>query len=51
MIPGVNYVIYGCSSARTTPRLSLQPEINTGGKCCCSYYSRQGDTWQFEKAN
>ena len=23
MIPGVNYVIYGCSSARTTPRVSL----------------------------
>ena len=23
MIPGVNYVIYGCSSARTTPGVSL----------------------------
>ena len=23
MIPGVNYVIYGCSSARTTPEVSL----------------------------
>ena len=23
MMPGVNYVIYGCSSARTTPRVSL----------------------------
>ena len=23
MIPGVKYVIYGCSSARTTPRLPL----------------------------
>ena len=22
MMPGVNYVIYGCSSARTTPRVS-----------------------------
>ena len=22
MIPGVNYVIYGCSSARATPRVS-----------------------------
>ena len=23
MIPDVNYVIYGCSSARTTPKVSL----------------------------
>ena len=23
MMPGVNYVIYGCSSARKTPRVSL----------------------------
>ena len=23
MMPGVNYVIYGCSSARTTPEVSL----------------------------
>ena len=23
MLPGVNYVIYGCSSARTTPGVSL----------------------------
>ena len=23
MMPGVNYLIYGCSSARTTPRVSL----------------------------
>ena len=23
MIPGVSYVIYGCSSARATPRVSL----------------------------
>ena len=27
------------------------PELNTGGKYCCNYYSRQGDRWQFEKAN
>ena len=26
-------------------------ENNSRGKYCCSYYSRQGDTWQFEKAN
>ena len=49
MMPGVKCVIYGCSSARTTPGISL-PELNTGGKYCCSYYSRQGDRWQFKKA-
>ena len=41
MMPGVNYIIYGCSFVRTTP----------GGEYCCSYYSRQCDRWQFEKAN
>ena len=50
MLPGVNYVIYGCSSAETT--LGTSPtELNTRGKYCCSYYSRQGDRWQFEKEN
>ena len=31
MMPGVNYVIYGCSSARTIPRVSLitVTELNT----------------------
>ena len=24
---------------------------DTGGKYYCSYYSRQGDRWQFEIAN
>ena len=31
MMPGVNYLIYGCSSAKTTPRVSvyaLSTEIN-----------------------
>ena len=50
MMPGVTYVIYGCSSAGTSPGISL-PEHNTGGKYCCSYYSSQGDRWQFKKAN
>ena len=27
------------------------PELHAGGKYYCSYYSRQGDRWQFEKAN
>ena len=33
MMPGVNYVIYGCSSARTTSGVSLYRSLaNTGGK-------------------
>ena len=52
MMPGLNYVIYSCSSVRTTPGVSTYPGLaNTGEKYCCSYYSRQGDKWQFEKAN
>ena len=27
MMPGVNYLIYGCSSVRTTPGVSLQLEV------------------------
>ena len=45
----VNYVIYGCSSKRATPGSITIPELNTGGKYYCSYYSRQGDRWQFEE--
>ena len=51
MMSGVNYVIYGCSSGRTTPGVSIYRSFNTGEKYCCSYYSRQGDRRQFEKAN
>ena len=50
MIPGVKYVIYGCSSVGATSGISL-PELNTGGIYCCSYYSRQNDRWQFKKTN
>ena len=34
MMPGINYVyvIYGCSSARTTPEVYHYQELNTGGK-------------------
>ena len=38
MMPGVNYVIYGCSSSRKTPGVSLATlELHTGGKYYCSY--------------
>ena len=31
MIPGVNYVIYECSSARLTPGVSLYRSLTLGG--------------------
>ena len=30
MMPGVNFVIYGCSSARTTPEVSLYRILYNG---------------------
>ena len=50
-MPGVKYVIYGCSSARTTPGVSLYRSLTLGGEYYCSYGSRQGDRWRFEKEN
>ena len=49
MMPGVNYVIYGCSSAGTTLGIWL-PETNIW-EYCSSYYSTQGDRWQFKMVN
>ena len=42
---GVNCIIYGCSSARTTPDVPITiPELlNTGEKYYCSYYSKPRD--------
>ena len=31
-MPAVNYVIYGCSPSRTTPRVITIQEFHTGGK-------------------
>ena len=31
-MPAVNYVVYGCSSLRTTPRVVTIQELHTGGK-------------------
>ena len=31
MMPGVNYVMYGCSSARTTPGVSLYRSLTLEG--------------------
>ena len=31
-MPAVNYVIYGCSSSRTTPGVITIQKIHTGGK-------------------
>ena len=50
MMPNVNYVIYDCSSARTTPGVSLYQSCLTLEKNIAAvYYSRQDDRWQFEK--
>ena len=51
MIPGVNYVIYGCSSPRKTLEVSLYRSLNTGEKYYCSYYSRQIDEIWKRKLN
>ena len=31
-MPAVNYVIYGCSSSRTTPGVITIKELHSGGK-------------------
>ena len=51
MVPGVNYVIYGCYSTRLTPGVSLyQSLVLEENIVAVITYSRQGDSWQFEKA-
>ena len=40
MMPGENYVIYGCSSARTTPEVSLYRSLTLEEKYCCSYITQ-----------
>ena len=37
-MPAVNYVIYGCSSSRTTPGVITIQELHTGGKKPNSVY-------------
>ena len=39
MMSGVNYVIYGCSSTRTIPGVSLYRSLTLEEKYCYSYYS------------
>ena len=48
MMPGVSYVIYGCSSARTAG-VSLYWSFTL--EDIIGYSPKQGDRWQFEKAN
>ena len=31
-MPAVNYLIYGCSSLKTTPGVTTIQELHTGGK-------------------
>ena len=51
MMPGVNYVIHGCSSSRTTPGVPLNWSLTFEENIVAIYYSRQSGRWQFEKAN
>ena len=51
MMPGVNYVIYGFSSKRTTPGVSPYRSLTLEEIYSCSYYLTYGDRWQLEKAN
>ena len=39
MMPGVTYVIYVCSAARTTPEVSLYRSLTLKEKYCYYYYS------------
>ena len=50
MTPCVNWVIYGCFSARTTPGVSLYPSL-TLEENIAAVLPTQGDVWKFEKAN
>ena len=47
MMPGVNYVIYGCFSSKTSAGVSLYRSLNTGGNIVAVITQR----WQFEKVN
>ena len=53
MMTGVNYVIYSCSSARTISGVSLCRSLTLEENIVAvlTHSSRQGDRWQFEKAN
>ena len=42
-MPAVNYVVYGCSSLRTTPRVATIQELHTGGKTLLQLLPKIGD--------
>ena len=42
-MPAVNYVIYGCSSWRTTPGVNTIQEIHNGGKTLLELLHKIGD--------
>ena len=43
-MPAVNYVIYGCSSSRTTPGVTTIHEPHTGGKTLLQLLLKIDDT-------
>ena len=42
IMPAVNYVIYGCSSSRTTPGFITIQELHTGGKTLLQLFLKIG---------
>ena len=51
-MPGVNYVIYGCSSVKAIPGVSRYWSCTMDENIIAvRYYSKQGDRRQFEKTN
>ena len=51
MMPGVNYAIYGCSSARKTPGVSLYRSLTLEGNIVAVITQAVKTRWQFENAN
>ena len=41
-MPAVNYVIYRCSSSRTTPGFTTVQELHTGGKTLLQLLTKIG---------
>ena len=51
MMPGVNYVIYGCSSAKTTPWVSLYRSLTLEENIVAVITLDRVIDGKFEKAN
>ena len=45
IMSAVNYLIYGCSSSRTTPAVTTIQELHTGGKTLLQLLLKIDDRW------